>query len=134
MPEQKLSKGNMKMVFNPVDEYIRSFPEEIQLALNKIRAIVKEKAPDAVESISYGMPAYKLKGKPLLYFAGFNKHIGFYATPTGHSAFSKELSKYKQGKGSVQFPFDMPIPYELIGQIVEFRVFENNTRSVSDRK
>lgn len=124
----------MKMVFNSVDEYIRSFPEEIQLALNKIRAIVKEKAPDAVESISYGMPAYKLKGKPLLYFAGFNKHIGFYATPTGHSAFSKELSKYKQGKGSVQFPFDKPIPYELIGQIVEFRVFENNTRSVSDRK
>lgn len=122
------------MVFNSVDEYIRSFPEEIQLALNKIRAIVKEKAPDAVESISYGMPAYKLKGKPLLYFAGFNKHIGFYATPTGHSAFSKELSKYKQGKGSVQFPFDKPIPYELIGQIVEFRVFENNTRSVSDRK
>jgi len=71
------------------------------------------------------MPAYKLYGKPLVYFAGFKNHIGFYATPTGHSAFREELSQYKQGKGSVQFQLDKPIPYELIGQIVEFRVVEN---------
>jgi len=82
-------------------------------------------APDAVESISYAMPAYKLNGKPLVYFAGYKNHIGFYATPTGHEAFKEELSKYKQGKGSVQFPVDEPMPLDLIRRIVAFRV-ENN--------
>ena len=108
-----------------VDEYIRTFPEEVQKLLTKIRAIIKEKAPEAVEGISYGMPAYKIYGKPLVYFAGFKNHIGFYATPSGHSEFAPELSKYKQGKGSVQFPLDQPIPFDLIERIVEFRVKEN---------
>lgn len=107
------------------DEYIAGFPVDIQLILNQIRAIILQAAPEAEESISYGMPAYKLKGKVLVYFAGFKNHIGFYATPSGHTEFAKELSKYKQGKGSVQFPLSQPIPYELIAQIVEFRVFEN---------
>jgi len=108
-----------------VEEYIHSFPPEIEEILTQIRIVIREKAPDAVESISYGMPAYKTHGKPLVYFAGFKNHIGFYATPTGHTEFASELSAYKQGKGSVQFPLNKPIPYELIGRIVEFRVKEN---------
>jgi len=104
-----------------VDIYINSFPPEVQLRLNKIRAILRELVPEVEESISYGMPAYKLKGKPLIYFAGYKNHIGLYATPSGHEAFAKELSKYKQGKGSVQFPLEEEIPFELIERIVLFR-------------
>ena len=115
----------MNTDYKSVDEYIKTFPENIQLLLEKVRTTITEKAPEAVESIAYGMPSYKTNGKPLVYFAGFKKHIGFYATPTGHIEFSNELSKYKQGKGSVQFPLDKPIPFDLIGQIVEFRVIEN---------
>ena len=76
------------------------------------------------------MPAYKINGKPLVYFAGFKNHIGFYATPTGHAEFADELAKYKQGKGSVQFPLDKPIPYSLIKRIVLFRVKENSAKRV----
>jgi uncharacterized protein YdhG (YjbR/CyaY superfamily) len=119
----------MKTDFKSVDEYIKTFPKDIQPILNKIRAIIIEKAPEVVESIAYGMPAYKINGRPLVYFSGFKKHIGFYATPTGHAEFKDELSKYKQGKGSAQFPLDKPIPFELIGQIVEFRVKENLSKS-----
>ena len=108
-----------------VDSYIKSFPEKVQSLLNQVRSVIRENAPDAEESIAYRMPAYKIRGKPLVYFAGFSNHIGFYATPTGHAEFSKELSKYKQGKGSVQFPLDKPLPLELIGRIVRFRVQEN---------
>jgi len=108
-----------------VNEYIADFPEDIQSLLNEVRFTIKQAAPEAEESIVYGMPAYKTHGKPLVYFAAFKNHIGFYATPTGHAEFAKELSKYKQGKGSVQFPIDQPIPYDLIARIVEFRVIEN---------
>ena len=111
-----------------VDEYINNFPEDVRAPLEKVRATIKEKAPGVVESISYGMPAYKLYGRPLVYFAGYKKHIGLYATPSGHSEFAAELSGYKQGKGSVQFPLEKPIPYELIARIVEFRVKENKSR------
>jgi uncharacterized protein YdhG (YjbR/CyaY superfamily) len=116
------------------DEYIAGFPNDIQLILNQIRAIILQNAPEAEESISYGMPAYKLKGKVLVYFAGFKNHIGFYATPSGHTEFARELSRYKQGKGSVQFPLNQPIPYELIAQIVEFRVFENLEKAKTKKK
>ncbi len=109
-------------VFATVDEYIADFPTEIQSELKAIRAKIISTAPQAVESISYGMPAYKYKGKPMVYFGGFQKHIGFYATPTGHEAFKKELSKYKQGKGSVQFPLTEAMPLDLIGEIVLFRI------------
>ena len=112
-----------------IDEYIADFPEEIQSLLNQVRSTIKQAAPDAEESIGYGMPAYKTHGKPLVYFAAFKNHIGFYATPTGHSEFAKELSKYKQGKGSVQFPINQPIPLKLIEQIVEFRVIENQAKA-----
>ena len=107
-----------------VDAYIAQFPKSTREILSGIRNIIKQAAPEAEESISYGMPAYKLFAKPLVYFAGYEKHIGFYATPTGHAAFEKELSKYKQGKGSVQFPIDEPMPLRLITKMVKFRVEE----------
>ncbi len=107
-----------------VEEYIKGFPAEIQDLLEEIRKIIREKAPQAVEGIAYGMPAYKLGGRPMVYFAGHKKHIGFYATPSGHNAFSKELMGYRQGKGSVQFPLDKPLPHDLIGRMVQFKVQE----------
>lgn len=119
---------NSKTHMNTVDDYIKTFPPEVQAVLHQVRATIKKHAPEAAESIAYQMPAYKTNGKPLVYFAGFKNHIGFYATPTGHAAFAEELSKYKQGKGSVQFPLDKQIPYDLIAQIVNFRVKENNTK------
>lgn len=108
-----------------IEEYIAAFPEATQKLLQIVRDTIKSKAPQAIESISYGMPAYKINGKPLVYFAGYKNHIGFYATPTGHNEFKDELSKYKQGKGSVQFPINEPLPLELIKRIVQFRVEEN---------
>ncbi len=108
-----------------VDNYIKSYPENVQVLLNQIRATIKDNAPEAEESISYQMPAYKTNGKPLIYFAGFKNHIGVYATPSGHTQFEKELSGYKQGKGSVQFPLNKPIPLTLIARIVKFKLEEN---------
>ena len=108
-----------------IDDYIGKFPADIQTQLTELRLIIRKEAPEAAEGFSYGMPAYKLNGKPLVYFAGYKSHIGFYATPSGHEAFKKELSGYKQGKGSVQFPLDKPLPLELITRIVRFRVEEN---------
>ena len=108
-----------------VDEYIKSFPKSTQTLLKQVRKAIKENALGAEEMIAYGMPGYKLNKKPLVYFAGYANHIGFYATPNGHEKFAKELSKYKQGKGSVQFPIDEPMPIDLIIKIVKFRVTEN---------
>lgn len=125
---EKLKKNN-NFVSLEVDEYITSFPKEVQEILNKLRSIIKNSSSDISESFSYGMPAYKTHGKPLVYFAAFKNHIGFYATPSGHAEFSKELSVYKQGKGSVQFPLDQPIPYDLVNRMVDFRVKENLLKS-----
>ncbi len=115
----------MKRSYKNIDEYIATFPVDVQKIMEQIRVTIRKKAPGAIESISYGMPAFKTHGKPLVYFAGYKSHIGFYATPTGHSEFVEELSKYKKGKGSVQFPIDKPIPFDLIARIVEFRLKEN---------
>lgn len=115
--------------FTTVDEYIQEFETETQERLNAIRKLILETAPQAIESISYGMPAYKVNKKPLVYFAGYKSHIGFYATPTGHKAFEKELSKYKQGKGSVQFPLNETLPMNLIKEIVLFRLSENQDKN-----
>lgn len=82
-------------------------------------------APDSEEHLAYRMPAYRMNKKPLVYFAAFKNHIGFYATPSGHHEFQDELSTYKQGKGSVQFPLDQPIPYNIIERMVKFRLTEN---------
>ena len=107
-----------------VDEYISFFEPAIQQRLQQLRQIIKKAAPDAEELISYMMPAYKYNGV-LVYFAGYKNHIGFYATPTGHTAFEKELAIYKQGKGSVQFPLNKPLPVSLISKIVKFKVKQN---------
>jgi len=107
-----------------IDEYIASFPPGTQKLLEQMRAAIKKAAPEAVEAISYAIPTFKLNGKNLVHFAGFEKHIGFYATPTGHEAFAEHLSGYKQGKGSVQFPINEPLPLELVERIVKFRVEE----------
>ncbi len=107
---------------NEIEQYISTFPSETQQKLNQVRALILSTAPEAIESMSYGMPAYKFKGKPLVYFAGYKNHVGFYATPNGHEAFKKELSVYKQGKGSVQFPLNQDTPLDLIKQIVLFRI------------
>ena len=118
----KTSKYEMNKEIKTVDEYISSFNEETQTKLQVIRQTIKDNAPEAIESISYGMPAYKINKKPLVYFGAYTKHIGFYATPTGHEKFKKQLSIYKQGKGSIQFPIDQPLPYDLIAEIVKFKV------------
>jgi uncharacterized protein YdhG (YjbR/CyaY superfamily) len=107
-----------------VDAYIARFDGDVHARLGRLRDIVRAAAPTAVEAMSYGMPGYKLNGKPLVYFAAFAKHIGLYATPTGHDAFRDELASYKHGKGSVQFPLNQPMPWELIERIVLFRVDE----------
>ncbi len=112
-----------------IDDYISKFPEGSQEIMQKIRAIIKDNAPDVVEQMAYGMPGYKTHGKPLVYFAGYKNHIGLYATPSGHEKFAKELSQYKQGKGSVQFPLNQPIPFDLIKKIVAFRVKENASKA-----
>lgn len=117
-----------------VDDYIAAFPAATQQLLKRMRNIIRKTAPDAAESISYGMPAYKNNGKPLVYFAGYEKHIGFYATPTGHAAFKKELSRYKQGKGSVQFPLDDKLPVDLIERIIKFRLEETDTKKTTSAK
>jgi len=108
-----------------IDEYIAGFPEEIRSVLQQVRETIQQAAPEAAETISYGMPAYKFQGKPLVYFAAFKNHLGFYATPAGHEAFAEELSRYKQGKGSVQFPLNQPMPLELITRMVKFRIMKN---------
>ena len=109
---------------NAIDKYIAIFPEDVQAILEKIRATIQKAAPDAEETINYGVPTFTLKGN-LVHFAGFKNHIGFYPTPSGIEKFKKELSKYESAKGSVQFPLDKPIPYALIEKIVKFRVKEN---------
>jgi uncharacterized protein YdhG (YjbR/CyaY superfamily) len=110
--------------FKTIDEYIATFPENVQKILQELRAVIKASAPDATEKISYQMPTFFLHGN-LVHFAAFKKHIGFYPAPRGIEAFQQELSMYKGAKGSVQFPIDKPLPLELISRIVKFRVAEN---------
>jgi uncharacterized protein YdhG (YjbR/CyaY superfamily) len=113
----------MKTQFKTIDEYIKSFPADVRGNLEKIRQTVRDAAPQAVEAISYQMPAFKLNGI-LLYFAAHRNHIGFYPMASGIEAFKNELKPYKWSKGTVQFPIDKPIPFNLIKKIVAFRVKE----------
>ena len=110
--------------YSSIDEYIESFPNEVQEILRKLRAVIKDAAPDAEEKISYRMPTFYQKGN-LVHFAAYKKHIGFYPAPSGIQAFKNELSAYKGAKGSVKFPIDKPLPYQLIDKVVRFRVTEN---------
>jgi uncharacterized protein YdhG (YjbR/CyaY superfamily) len=127
-PEIKGHKGEImvenKTTFSTIDEYILQFPPAVQEILQTLRNVIKESAPDAVEKINYQMPTFDLHGN-LVHFAAYKNHIGFYPTPSGIDAFIHELSEYKGAKGSVQFPIEKPLPYELISKIVKFRVAEN---------
>lgn len=107
-----------------IDDYIARFPENVQQMLQQLRGAIREAAPEAIETISYQMPAYKLNGI-LVYFAGYKNHIGFYPTSRGIEAFKTELSTFTWSKGTVQFPLDKPIPVGLITKIVKFRAVEN---------
>ncbi len=117
-----------------IDDYIAGFPEDVQRRLEQVRQTIRQAAPQAEETIKYAMPTYMLNGRNLVFFAAFKNHIGFYATPTGHASFKEELSRYKQGKGSVQFPLNEPMPLELIRRIVEFRVGEEGARPAKKKK
>jgi uncharacterized protein YdhG (YjbR/CyaY superfamily) len=114
-----------KKEFRTIEEYINTFPEDVQIILGKIKQTIFRAAPEAIETISYGIPTFKLNGKYLVYFAAWKNHIGFYPMPSGAKAFRKELSVYKQGKGSIQFPLDKSIPHDLVHKIVIFRAREN---------
>lgn len=107
-----------------MDEYISSFPEDVQRILEKTRQTIRKAAPEATETISYQIPTFKLNGKYLVYFAGYTKHISLYPIPSGKEA-PKELSPYKSGKGTVRFPIDKPIPFDLVRKIVQFRIKES---------
>jgi uncharacterized protein YdhG (YjbR/CyaY superfamily) len=111
-----------------VDEYIARFPTKVRARLSRMRKEIKAAAPEAEERIGYGMPGYYLNG-PLVYFAAFERHIGFYALPGAQVVFKEQLKQYKSGKGSVQFPLDEEPPYGLIGEIVRFRVKENEAKA-----
>ncbi|NOU74011.1 hypothetical protein GC098_21855 [Paenibacillus sp. LMG 31458] len=115
--------GN-KITYESIDAYISIFPPEVQEILTRLREVIKESAPGAEEKISYQMPTFALHGN-LVHFAAYKNHIGFYPAASGIEAFKDELSRYKGAKGSVQFPIDKPLPYDLISRIVKYRVAEN---------
>lgn len=113
------------MANSPIEAYIRKFPQEVQEKLQRIRRTIQEQAPDAIETMSYGIPTFK-QNTNLVHFAGYKKHIGFYPTPSGIEHFKEELSEYEVSKGTVKFPHNKPIPYDLISLIVRFRVKEED--------
>lgn len=122
-----------KSIPTTIDEYIADFPDDIQKILQQVRMTIHEAAPDAKEKISYQMPTFYLEGN-LVHFAAFKNHIGFFPTPSGVSSFQKELTAYKTSKGTIQFPLDEPIPFDLIRKIVLFRVKENLAKAKAKKK
>ena len=113
---------NNKADFASMDEYIGTFPKDVQNILEEVRRTIKAAAPKAEEKISYNMPTFMLNGKYLIYFAGWKHHISLYPVPVGSDAFNKEVSKYAAGKGTLQFPLDKPLPLKLITKIVKLRI------------
>jgi uncharacterized protein YdhG (YjbR/CyaY superfamily) len=126
-----MSVKGPKKVYSTIDEYIATFPKDIQVILEAVREAIRESASGFEERISYGIPTFDLNGKHLVYFAAYKNHIGFYPTSSGVKAFKKELSKYEISKGTIRFPIGSPIPLDLIKRIVKFRVKENIDKSVS---
>jgi uncharacterized protein YdhG (YjbR/CyaY superfamily) len=116
-----------------IDEYIAGFPRDVQRILQEVRQTIRKAAPDAEETIKYQIPTFVLNGN-LVHFGGFEKHLGFYPTPSGIEAFKDELSAYVGAKGSVQFPLDRPMPFSLITKIVKFRVKETRARAAARKK
>jgi uncharacterized protein YdhG (YjbR/CyaY superfamily) len=119
--------------YSDIDSYIACFPEATQKILTKIRAIIRKTTPEAQEKINYGIPTFTLNGN-LVHFAAYKNHIGFYPGAAGIDSFRKELSCYEGGKGSVRFPLDKPIPYDLITEIVKFRVIQNSEKAKNKKK
>lgn len=109
------------MGVHDVEKYLSQFDGVVRERLEQMCGLIRSEVPNAVESVNYGIIGYKLGGKPLVYIGGFKKHVGFYATPNGHEAFTKEFAEYKQGKGSVQFPLDQPLPVDLIKRVIHYR-------------
>jgi uncharacterized protein YdhG (YjbR/CyaY superfamily) len=118
-----------KIRFSSIDEYIKSFPEDIQKHLKQIRKTIKQAAPDVVEKISYNMPTFTLNGKYLVYFAGWKNHIAFYGAPRGNPELDKDLKSYESGQGTLQFPYEKQMPLDLIARIVKFRAAEQRKKT-----
>jgi len=115
-----------KVVFTSIDQYIGTFPEEVQKKLEEIRATIKAIVPDAKEKISYQIPCFELNGRNLIHFAGWNRHISMYPIPAGDAAFEKKIARYSAGRGTLKFPLDEPIPLELISDVIRFRLAGNS--------
>ena len=111
-----------------IDEYIAGFPKNVRDILEELRRVIRKEAPLAEEAIRYGIPTFRLHGN-LVHFAAFTHHIGFYPTPSAISAFSRELSSYEQAKGTVRFPIDKPVPYDLVRKMVKYRVEESQKKA-----
>ena len=118
-----------KVAFHSIDEYIGTFPQNVQKIMEQLRSTIKKAAPEAGEKISYNMPTFTLNGTYLVYFAGWKNHIAFYGAPRGNPEFKEDLSPYESGAGTLQFSYDKPIPYDLITEIVKFRAAENRKRT-----
>ena len=118
-----------KASFSSIDEYIATFPEDTRQILEDLRSTIKGAAPDSKETISYNIPTFTLNGKYLIYFAGWKNHISIYPIPTGSEAFNKQISKYAEGKGTLKFPIDKPLPLKLITKIVKLKVAESLKRT-----
>lgn len=125
---QKWPMKSEKTKPQDINEYIAEFPQDIQEILEKIRATIRDTVPEAEEAISYQIPTFKLHDKNLVHFSAYKHHIGFYPGPSGVEAFERKLRDYKTAKGSVQFPLSRPIPYDLIREIVHFRVQEDKAK------
>lgn len=121
-----------KKEFTSVDEYIGTFPEDVQIILDEVRAIIKSIVPDAKEKISYQIAAFELNGKNLIHYAGWKNHISMYPVPEGTAAFNKEMANYVDGKGTIKFPLDKPMPMELIGKINRLHLAENLKKTKGD--
>ena len=114
-----------KKLFTTIDEYISTFPDDTQAILEKMRQAIQKAAPDAMETMSYGIPTFNLNGKHLVFFAGWKHHISLYPIPAGDAAFQQKIAHYKRAKGTIQFPLDTPIPYDLVEKIVTLLMMEN---------
>ncbi|HEY6438162.1 MAG TPA: DUF1801 domain-containing protein [Ignavibacteriaceae bacterium] len=125
--------NSTKNSFKTIDEYIKTFPNDIRKILETVRQTIKKAAPDAEEAISYQIPTFKLNGN-LVHFAAFKNHIGFYPGSKAIEIFQKELTKYKSSKGAVQFPIDEEMPLSLIQKIVKYRVKVNSAKNPKKKK
>lgn len=115
-----------KQPVTTIDEYIRTFPEDIQAILERVRQTIRQAAPEAIETISYGIPTFDLHGKHLVFFAGWKHHVAVYPLPAGDSAFQRTIAPYKRVKSTIQLPFDRPIPYDLVTELVTFLKHEKH--------